>query len=210
MLAKPIHELPIGYNEIRHVELTDEKLLLRLNILAILPLLAMIVWMAIWWGIASSGRTFSDGFSLPWWLTVIIVMIAVLPLHELIHGIVIMLFGYRVRYGAKLSKGVLYATTDNALFRRDQYLAVALAPFVVITLAAMAIMRIAPQWVAYVASLAAVLNAGGAVGDLWAVGVIARYPAQLLVRDEEDGFRLYAPVSADGSSIQNSEPPSGI
>ena len=104
-------------------------------------------------------------------------------------------FGHQVRYGTKLSKGVLYATAENALFRRNEYLAVALAPLVGITLLAMMLMLIVPQGLAYYIGIAAVLNAGGAIGDLWSVGVLLRYPADVLVRDEADGFRIYAPAS---------------
>ncbi len=203
----PIYELPPDYAEIRHVLLTEDRLLIRLNLLAVVPLVGMIVWLALWWLIVSLGRApdAAPAPNIPWWLAVVVIFVLVLPVHEFIHGVTIALFGYKVRYGAKLSKGVLYATSDHALFRRGQYLAIALAPFVVITLLAMLIMAIAPQWLGYYTAIAAVFNAGGAVGDLWSVGVIWRYPPPLLVRDEADGFRLYAPAN----STQNSEPPPG-
>ncbi|MEP7290137.1 MAG: DUF3267 domain-containing protein [Chloroflexota bacterium] len=127
-----------------------------------------------------------------------------LPLHELLHGMAIRVFGHRVRYGAKLSKGVLYATAENALFRRNQYVCVALASFVGITLLVMLLMLFVSQWIVYYLAIAAVVNAGGAVGDLWSAGVVLRYPASVLVRDEADSFRIYAA----GSSTQNAEPPS--
>ena len=72
----------------------------------------------------------------------------------------------------------------------------------------MGLMIVVPQWLAYYLAIAAVLNAGGAIGDLWSVGVLLRYPAQVLVRDEADRFRIYA-LGADGSSTQNSAPPPG-
>jgi len=205
-------ELPPGYGEVKHVLLTDQKLLIRLNILAVIPLLAMIVWMAIWWGIASRGRDTGSDLGIPWWLAVIAILIIVLPMHELMHGITIKLLGYPVRYGANLSKGVLFATSDNSLFWRNQYLAIALAPFVGMTALAMIIMLFASHGISYYASIGAVLNAGGAIGDLWSVVIVIRYPAQVLIRDEAEGFRIYAAGaagstgSAAGSSIQNIEP----
>jgi hypothetical protein len=77
----------------------------------------------------------------------------------------------------------------------------------------MLLMLIAPQSLAYYLGIAAVLNAGGAIGDLWSVGILLHYPAEVLVRDEADGFRIYASSRAGasgidaGSSIQKSEPP---
>ncbi len=211
-LLKPIHDLPADYHEVRYILLTDDRLLLRLNLLAVIPLVAMIVLMGVWWVVASGGRDASGDTGIVWWIAVIGILLIVLPLHEIIHGITISAFGHRARYGAKLSKGVLYATAENALFRRNEYLAVALAPLVVITLLAMGLMLILPQGWAYYVGIAAVFNAGGAIGDLWAVGVVARYPASALVRDEADGFRIFASIDSDstesaGNSTQKTEPP---
>ena len=203
----PLHDVPADYDEIRNIRLTEDRLIIWLNILALVPLVIMLILMALWWVVVSWGRTPSVGIEVPWWLALIVILLVVLPLHEFLHGLTIMAFGQRVRYGAKLSKGVLYATSENALFRRNEYLAIALAPLVVITLLVMILMVIAPQGFAYYLGIAAVLNAGGAIGDLWSVGVLLHYPEGVLVRDEADGFRIYASSFARGSSIQNSEPP---
>ncbi len=208
MSPSPIHELPPGYAEITYVLLTEDQLLLRLNLLAAVPVVLMVAFMALWWAVVSQGRASDPSIPVPWWLALFVIIVVVLPLHELIHGIVIRARGQHVRYGAKLSKGVLYATADEALFRRNEYVAVALAPLVTITLLVMVLMALLPQGWAYYAGIAAVLNAGGAVGDLWTVSIVLRYPPQALVRDEADGFRIYAPGAASGSSIQNTEPPS--
>ena len=209
MSPQPIHELPPGYDEVRHVRLTEDRLLFWLNILSVIPIVAMVVVMAVWWAVVSIGREPQPDTPVPWWAALVVAIVVVLPLHELLHGVTIAYFGQRVRYGAKLSKGVLYATADQALFRRNEYLTVALTPLVGITLLVMVLMAFVPQWLAYYCGIAAVLNAGGAIGDLWSVGVLWRYPAAALVRDEADGFRIYLPGGyAAGSSIQNSEPPS--
>ena len=207
----PIHELPDGYVEVRHTLLTENRLLILLNLFSLLPLGVMIVWMALWWGLVSQGRVPAPApeIDIPWWLSLVVIMLVVFPLHELLHGVSFTVFGHRARYGANLSKGLLYATADNALFRRSEYIIIALAPFVAITLLAMLLMLLVPQWLAYYVAFAAVINAGGAVGDLWMVTVVLRYPADALVRDEADGFRIYVPAGAAGSSTQNSAPPSG-
>ncbi len=213
----PIHELPADYEEVRYVLLTEEKLLLRLNLYAVIPLVAAVLLMGWWWVVASAGRNTSGETGMVWWIALILIFVIVLPLHELIHGITITLLGHHASYGAKLSKGVLYATAENALFRRNEYLAVALAPLIVITLLAMGLMLVLDQGWAYYVGIAAVFNAGGAIGDLWAAGIVARYPAIALIRDEADGFRVFAPVGSlvrvgnppgtAGSSTQKIEPP---
>jgi hypothetical protein len=95
------------------------------------------------------------------------------------------------RYGLKLNVGVLYATADQALFRRNEYIVVALAPLIGITLLSMILMLIAPGWLAYYLAIGVALNAGGAVADVWSAVLLLRFPTRALVRDEEDGFRIY-------------------
>lgn len=196
MPPAPLHTLPEGYAEVKGVTLTESRLLLWLNLFSLLPLALMLGWMALWWSIVDQwgAPETAATVEIPWLLGLVAVFLVVLPLHELLHGLAIRYFGHRVRYGAKLSKGVLYATAENALFRRNEYIAVALAPLVGITLLVMGLMVVAPPWLAFYAALAAVVNAGGAVGDLWATWVVRRYSVSALVRDTADGFQIYLPV----------------
>ena len=189
----PIRELPGEYHQALYYKLTDKRTLFMLNIAALVPLLLGIVWMAVWWSLVSPLRAGQPGgeVAIPWWLGTIGVFVVVLPLHELIHGIAIQFCGHHARYGMKLNLGVLYATADQALFRRNEYLFVALAPLVVITILGMALVIVLPASVGYYVSIGVALNAGGAIGDLWSVVVLLRYPAAALIRDEGDGFRIY-------------------
>lgn len=189
----PLRELPADYHETLHYQLTDTRTLLWLNIAALVPLFIGVVWMAIWWALITPLRTMQPQaqIEIPWWLGIVAVFIVVLPLHEFVHGIAIQLCGHSARYGMKLNLGVLYATADQALFRRNAYLFVALAPLVVITLLGMALLLVLPTAVGYYVSIGVALNAGGAIGDLWSVVILLRYPVTALVRDEGDGFRIY-------------------
>lgn len=187
----PIRELPADYCETLHYRLTDKRTLFWLNIAALLPLLLGVVWMAIWWSFVSQSRQPDGQIEIPWWLGTAMVFIVVLPLHELVHGIAIQLCGHSARYGMKLNLGVLYATADQALFRRNEYIFIALAPLLAITAIGMALVVVLPATIAYYVSLGVALNAGGAIGDLWSVVILLRYPAAALVRDEGDGFRVY-------------------
>lgn len=189
----PIHELPAEYHETLHYRLTDKRTLFWLNIAALVPLLLGVVWMAIWWSVVNPLRVVqTEGqIEIPWWLGTIAVFVIVLPLHEVIHGLGIQLCGHQARYGVKLNLGVLYATAEQALFRRNEYLFVALAPLLVITVIGMALVIVLPTSIGYYVSIGVALNAGGAIGDLWSVVILLRYPATALVRDEGDGFRIY-------------------
>ncbi len=88
---------------------------------------------------------------------------------------------------------MLFATSDGALFRRDEFIRVALAPLVVISTMggddhAVSAVRAWPIGLA----LAVVLNAGGAIGDLWMTTIVLRYGPSALIRDEEDSMRIFA------------------
>ncbi len=39
--------------------------------------------------------------------------------------------------------------------------------------------------------LAVAFNAGSAIGDLWMVWIVLRFDSSALIRDEEDGIRIY-------------------
>jgi hypothetical protein len=120
----------------------------------------------------------------------LLLVVLILPLHELIHGVVIARYGHKPRYGVKLF--VLFATSDGALFRRNEFVRIALAPLVVISAVGSAIMLFLPFGLGYWIALAITLNAAGAIGDLWMTAVALRYDPSALVRDEADSMRIFA------------------
>lgn len=130
-----------------------------------------------------------------WWnqalsllLFAVLTTIIILP-HELLHGLAISYFGGTPRYGAEIAYFVLpyaYATTDTR-FTRNQFIVIALAPLVGLTVIGVPLM-IAFEWSWLVVPLAA--NAGGAVGDLWMVLTLLGYPSHVRVEDSTTGMRI--------------------
>jgi hypothetical protein len=190
-MPQPITALPPGYTEVEHLVVTDEKRLLWLNVLALIPLVISAAAMMGWWLLILRVRGGRPG-ELAWWGGLLIIL-AVLPLHEGLHAAAIRWTGHKPRFGAKLDKGVLYATSDGALFRRAEFIIIALAPIVVITLVGMTLMVVLPEWPAFWIGIAVIVNASSAIGDLWMVVVVRRYADDTLVRDEADGIRIFTP-----------------
>jgi hypothetical protein len=191
-MLQPINELPPDYHEVQHLVLLDQRKLLLINLLAFVPLATALVFMTGWWGLVVRLRGAKPGgVDLPWWFWVVLVVILVIPAHEGLHGLGILWAGHKPRFGMMLSKGAFYATADNALFRRNEFLVVALLPLVGITLIGMAFVYLLPDTIGYYAALAVILNAGSAIGDLWMTAVALRYPPHALVRDEMDSMRVY-------------------
>ncbi len=121
----------------------------------------------------------------------LVLILGVLPLHEWIHGLFMIRCGHRPRYG--ITWYALYATADNAWFRRDEYLRILLAPLLVITAGSMVLVLFVPPAVGYWVVLAMIVNATGAAGDLLMALIVRRVEPVDLVQDERDGLRIFAP-----------------
>jgi hypothetical protein len=123
-------------------------------------------------------------------LTLVVLMAVIILPHEFVHGLAIRWFGGTPRYGVGLAHFVLphaYATTDHR-FTRNQFIVIALAPLVALTLVGVALMTVF-EWAWLIVPLAA--NAGGAVGDCWMVLTLLSYPAHVRVEDSTTGFRIF-------------------
>lgn len=130
------------------------------------------------------------GWGLVLWIGVnVLNSMLVLPIHEAIHGLAFLLWGGKPHFGAKLPFA-LYCGARNQLFHRNQYIFIGLAPLVVITLAAILFILLAPALASYTL-LAAICNFSGAAGDVWAVAQLFRYPSHVLVEDTETGFIIW-------------------
>jgi hypothetical protein len=137
-------------------------------------------------GRSSYGVDFSVGTIL---LGAFVALIAVPVVHEAVHGIVAMLFGARPSYG--IGPGFAY-TTFREPVPRNPYLAIGLAPLVVLTIASV---MVAANWdaVAGWVIFFAIVNASGAIGDLWMSWRILRQPRSAIFYDLADGFAVLVP-----------------
>lgn len=195
MQPRTVKHLPDSYREIYFLRVTQQVLWLNLVAIGVMALALVIFlgWLVLYHAAGAPMVINSLPERLPTAFGILLVL-AILPLHEWIHGLAIGYFGHRARYGIKPLKGVLYATADGALFWRNQYIVVALAPLVVISLIMLVASLFFPAETALWLMFAAALNATGAVGDLWMFIAVMRwrFPPHILVRDEEDGMRVFS------------------
>lgn len=118
-----------------------------------------------------------------------IALVAVPLLHEFVHGMAAMLVGIRPSFG--IGPGFAYTTFPDPVGKRA-YLAIGLAPL--IGFSAIGI----PLAVAWDAGATAIIffmvvNAAGAIGDLWMSWRIALQPRDALFVDLADGFAVLEP-----------------
>jgi len=118
-----------------------------------------------------------------------IALVLVPLLHEAVHGIAAMLAGVRPSYG--IGPGFAYTTFPEPVAKRA-YLAIGLAPLVVLSALGL---PLAVVWDggAGLVLFFLVVNAAGAIGDLWMSWRIALQPRNALFVDLADGFAVLAP-----------------
>jgi hypothetical protein len=194
-MSRPVvHQLPSDYTEAEHLVLLEPRKLLLINLLALIPVVIALIVLAIWWAFVLRLRgSIPSGFGAdwPWWVWIILIFIISIPLHEALHGLAIRRAGHKPRYGMMLSKGAFYATADNALFWRDDFIFIALAPLVGITILGLLLVYLLPNTLGYYVSLGVIFNAANSIGDLWMTAVVRRYPPTTLVRDQADSIFIY-------------------
>jgi len=186
--------LPNDYQEVLFWRVTEKRSrVITLNILAI-PLFVI-------FGVIFSSLAVSLGklpsavkFGLSEIGLVLAGALLTLVLHELTHGLVMQMFGAKPRYGI-LWKGLMfYATSPGYAYHRNNYVVIALAPFVFISILAVLGMWLlqGTLWVALL-GICGALNAAGAIGDMWITMIVLRYAPTAYVMDERDGIRVFLP-----------------
>jgi hypothetical protein len=114
---------------------------------------------------------------------------ASLPVHELVHALFFRVLGgrgTRVRFGFK--SGMLYATSPGARYGRAAFVAILLAPLVVVSVALLAVGVLVGD--ATLCWLLVGLHASGCVGDVYFAWACLRTPGVELCEDTERGIRL--------------------
>jgi hypothetical protein len=118
------------------------------------------------------------------WLVLSIPLTAVC--HELVHGLTARVFGYRPQYGFK--PPMVYITFSE-LVTALHYKLIALAPFVILSGACIALL--VHDALSQLAYLCLMVNVMGSVADLWAVARLLFRNRGYVVRDTKAGFDLY-------------------
>ena len=97
------------------------------------------------WGNGVLGVEGGQKFQLWWWILLVLAPLASLGLHELVHAFFFSQFappGSRVTFGSNWEMGMIYASAEGIMYTRDQYLVIALAPSIVVSLLLMVLGKI--------------------------------------------------------------------
>ena len=123
----------------------------------------------------------------------VVLVLAIVVVHELLHGLVIVLVGGRPTFGAGRSESgavaFFYTTAPGHLFTRAQYVVVALAPLVV--LGALLLWWVwAGPWGGWLV-IPAAIHLAGCVGDVGLTMLVLRQPGGTLVEDRKIGVTFH-------------------
>ncbi len=188
--------LPENYQEALSWKVTGKPM--RVIALNIVGVLLFVIFGMIFSSIAIRvGKMPSDGnfrLGLGEISLAIVGIVVTLVLHELTHGLAMQMFGAKSKYGIIWKGLMLYAASPGYAYRRNNYVVIALAPFVFISVLVVLGMWIlqGTAWVVLL-EICGVVNASGAVGDMWITIIVMRYAATAYVMDERDGVRVFMP-----------------
>jgi hypothetical protein len=154
--------------------------------------LSLLLFVAAIAGYFLIARPTLDKAPLPYLLT-ILTPIAVLVVHEGLHGLGFLAFGGHPKFGAGIKGGApyLFAMCPGKRFSRGRFLVIGALPLVVIDAAALALAGYAPLVVP--AMLAFAFNTAGAVADLWMIAVILQTPRTALFEDTAEAAMVAWP-----------------
>lgn len=123
-------------------------------------------------------------------LAVLGTTVLMLVLHEAAHGLFFWLYTH-ARPSFAFKGAYAYAAAPEWYLPKPQYLVVALAPLVLLSLLGVVLMAVIPADGFMLLLLFLVSNASGAIGDLWVVGWLLRQTQPCYARDEGDAVTLY-------------------
>lgn len=105
--------------------------------------------------------------------------------HELVHGLVYRVYGYRVSYGVVPQLGAVYAGAFHQFQRREEVLVVVVAPLLVLDALLVPLLFVPVPLLAVAAFVGLLLNTAGAAGDLYALSFLLGRPAGTLLYDSD-------------------------
>jgi hypothetical protein len=203
MMMEPTRQLPSNYRSVGTLDLSKNRwILILMNVLAVgllfgfgyLFLMIMLRLRPVD-GPAGFGGSIEGPLGILLYLGYIALLyVAVVLLHEAIHGIFFWIFT-RSRPHFAFKVWYAYATAPGWYLPRNQYAVVGIAPLVLISSLGILLFLFVPaDWLMTV-FLLITFNASGAVGDIAVLVWLFTKPKTCLAADQGDAVTLYLPAN---------------
>lgn len=190
-------DLPDSYQRIWGLDLAqDRKTALILNLVS-LPLFVLFGGFFVYIAAALKPDIMSIVFlkdpsaqPLVLYLDLFCVVAGMTILHEAVHGMFFWIFTQsKPVFGIRLL--FAYAGAPGWYIPRNQYAIIGLAPVVLISVTGLLLLPFTSLLVAQLLLLAMVMNAAGAIGDLYVCGKVLNHPDDVLIQDTGFVFAMY-------------------
>lgn len=191
-------DLPAGYKTVWTFNLSRTKEIIWLNVMSIV-LFGISLWAftslthLLRPGLFDAGFLFTTKSIQGAFINLVSLLFAIvimLTVHEGFHGLFFWIFSHSRPVFA--FKGYYAsASAPGWYFPRWQYILVGLAPLVAITLIGVVCLAWLPASLILPTWLILVFNTSGAVGDLWVVGNLLRFPATTYILDSGDASEFF-------------------
>jgi hypothetical protein len=158
----------------------------------ILTIPLFVIAVGLYLAAATHGANHAEGsISIVGLLAVVVLSVAMVCIHEGVHGVVMITFGGHPRFGVLMTGGLpmgFYATTPGHRYTRPQYLLVCLAP-----LAILSPLGLALCWLSFGGYLVIpfAIQLAGCIGDVTIAWHVMRAPRGALCEDMRDGTRFW-------------------
>ena len=125
------------------------------------------------------------------WLAVPVMYLAYIPLHELVHGVLMhVLSGVKPNYGFRLCYA--YAGS-NVCFDKFSHNLIAVAPLIVGGAVLFSLERMLPSGWFWLIYLIQISNVSGSFGDVYCALYLMRMPRDIVIQDTGTRMRILAP-----------------
>lgn len=186
-MNKSTKVLPNNYNLIKKVDFAnDKKMFILINIIAVLICIIMLSIPAYYRGLSFSIDIVTY---LKLGILTAVLAVAYIILHELVHGLFILIFT-KEKPSFGFSKGLFYTATEYYM-PKGQYIIIALAPVVIWGLVLHIIYMNVNGPLFWVFYLIQMLNVSGAIGDYCITVVTLKLPKNVLCKDKGASMDFY-------------------
>lgn len=157
----------------------------RLQIAAIISFIAAAILFTrvAHWLNSDIAITVSAADKFPDIIVILISLVAIVIIHEAVHGLTYRLMGYRVSYGLSWQMGAAYAAAFAQWQKRNHNLIAAVAPLLVLTPLLITLLAFPHHKLNLAAYVALIFNTGGAAGDLYLAWRLLKMPPKALLYD---------------------------
>lgn len=134
-------------------------------------------------------------YNVPESVIILVMVLATTTAHELVHGGVYRLLGYRVSFGINIFLAEAHTAAFEQWQKRNHNIIVALGPLVVLTALFVLLLCVPNEDIVLAGLIGSLMNIGGSVGDIYLTYRLLRMPRRTLLYDMDAKTMLvYTPI----------------